>query len=250
MAMNRPLVSIVVTTYNRAEYIKTALDTILAQTYGEWELIIYDDGSTDDSRAIIADYTAKDVRIRCVFAHHKGRAASLRSAIGMTRGKYLGWVDSDDWIDLECLSKTVAVLEREPSAGMVYTDHFITNESGKILKIADKCKIPYCKDRLLVDFMTFNFRLIRREVYDLVGGISLEFPQAQDYDICLKISEVTEIEHLTEPLYFYRVHADSISQGQKDKQIERSFKAVQNAIKRRALNCTLELTTENRFRLS
>jgi hypothetical protein len=134
---------------------------------------------------------------------------------------------------------------------MVYTNHWIIDEQGKVLGLGARCQIPYSKDRLLIDFMTFHFRLMRREIYDLVGGIDLQFPQAQDYDICLKISEVTEIYHLQRSLYFYRTHPDTISQAQKAKQIERAATAVKNALVRRGFSdrYSLDIHNGDRFRI-
>ena len=105
--------------------------------------------------------------------------------------------------------------------------------------------------RLLIDFMTFHFRLMRREVYDVVGGIDPEFPQAQDYDLCLKISEVTEIYYLPQLLYYYRTHPDTISLGQQAAQIERSATAVKNALIRRGLSDRyfLNVTPSGRFHI-
>ncbi len=99
--------------------------------------------------------------------------------------------------------------------------------------------------------MTFHFRLIRREIYDLVGGIDLEFPQAQDYDICLKISEATTIAHLQQPLYYYRTHPDTISQAQRSKQVERSSIAICNALVRRGLadRYRLDIIEGDRFQI-
>jgi glycosyltransferase involved in cell wall biosynthesis len=244
-------ISLAMTVYNRESYLATALDSVLAQTYPHWHLTIWDDGSTDRSRAIAREYARKDLRIRYILAPHSGRQHALRAAIQSTIHPYIAWVDSDDWLAPNALAETVAILDRNPTVGMVYTDHWIVDEQGQIQGLGARCQIPYSKERLLIDFMTFEFRLIRREVYDRVGGIDLEFPQAQDYDICLKISEVTEIEHLPEPLYFYRVHPASISQGQQSKQTERAATAVRNALERRGLSdrYQLDVLEGDRFKI-
>jgi glycosyltransferase involved in cell wall biosynthesis len=250
--MNHHKVFLVMTVYNRQTYLPQALDSILGQTYSHWQLTIWDDGSTDASVAIARQYAQQDSRIQLIAAPHTGRQHALRSAIAShTNYDYLGWIDSDDYIAPETLTKTVAVLDQHPSAGMVYTNHWIVDEQGKILGLGARCQIPYSPNRLLIDFMTFHFRLIRREIYDLVGGIDLEFPQAQDYDICLKISEVATIDHLQQPLYYYRTHPDTISQAQKSKQIERSSAAIRNALVRRGLadHYRLDIIEGDRFQI-
>jgi GT2 family glycosyltransferase len=184
-----------------------------------------------------------------ILAPHSGRQHALRAALQSTTHQYLAWVDSDDWLAPTALAKTVAILDRNPTVGMVYTDHWIVDEQGQMQGLGARCQIPYSKERLLIDFMTFHFRLLSRDVYERVGGIDLEFPQAQDYDICLKISEITEIEHLPEPLYFYRVHQASISQGQQSKQTERAATAVRNALERRGLSDSPKERLRQRYRL-
>jgi hypothetical protein len=99
--------------------------------------------------------------------------------------------------------------------------------------------------------MTFHFRLLRREVYDLVGGIDTSFQSAEDYDLCLKISEVKEIHHLTESLYYYREHPNSISQSSLQQQTESSGKAVTNALVRRGLadRYQLQISPTGQFKI-
>jgi GT2 family glycosyltransferase len=89
--------------------------------------------------------------------------------------------------------------------------------------------------------MVFHFRLLRRSVYDQVGGFDPKFVCAQDYDVCLKLSEVTEIMHLEKPLYYYRVHPEGISGRQRIEQIYWSHQAVQDALKRQGLTETYDL---------
>jgi glycosyltransferase involved in cell wall biosynthesis len=245
------VISLVTTVLNREKYLGLAVDSILTQTYHDWELIIWDDGSTDSSPNIAQKYAEYDSRIRHIPAAHTGRAKALREAIAISSGEYLGFVDSDDLLDPNALAETVRFLDTHPEIGMVYTDHSIFDEFGVVLGLGARCHIPYSPDRLLVDFMTFHFRLLRREIYDRVGGIDVDFPQAQDYDLCLKISEVTQIYHHREPLYYYRKHPGTISVCQKANQTERSATAVRNALVRRGLSGIKQLivTEDSKFKL-
>jgi glycosyltransferase involved in cell wall biosynthesis len=261
------LVSLAMTVYNRENYLSQALDSILIQTYPHWHLIIWDDGSTDTSPDIAKHYAQLDPRIRFIPAPHTGRQHALRAAVQASdrsclaspswsgnsteAHRYLAWIDSDDLLDPDALAATVTILDSNPQVGMVYTNHWIVDKGGKVLGIGTRCQIPYSKEQLLIDFMTHHFRLIRREIYDLVGGIDLEFPQAQDYDICLKISEVTEIYHHPQPLYYYRVHPDTISQSQQARQTERAATAVRNALVRRGLSdrYRLNVSSDDRFKI-
>jgi glycosyltransferase involved in cell wall biosynthesis len=246
-------VFLVMTVYNRQAYLSQALDSILGQTYPHWLLTVWDDGSTDESLNIARKYAELDNRIQSVAAPHAGRQYALRDAVAgnIQKYDYLAFVDSDDFLAPETLMATVTVLDHNSSIGMVYTNHWIIDEEGKTLGLGARCQIPYSKDRLLIDFMTFHFRLLRREIYDLVGGIDLEFPQAQDYDLCLKISEVTKIHHLQKPLYYYRTHPNTISSAQRSKQVERAGAAIKNALIRRGLSnhYALKILAGDRFKI-
>lgn len=230
-----PLISLIIPIYNRERYLSATILSILAQTYCDFELILWDDYSSDSSREIARWYALQDSRIRVVAAPHQGMTGSLKSAFALARGEYLGWVDSDDLLAPTALAETVAILATNPTIGLVYTDHFIIDETDRILGLGSRCSTPYDKDRLLVNFMVFHFRLFRRSVFEQAGGINPECELVQDYDLCLRLSEITDIHHLQQPLYGYRAHDQSMSQQQQHETIEQSQAAVLRAMQRRGL---------------
>lgn len=235
------LTSLVVTVHNRERYLPATIESILTQSYSNFELLIWDDGSTDDSVEIAQHYAAQDKRIRVIAACHQGRASALKAAIAATTGTYLGWVDSDDLLAQTTLESTVAVLDQSPEIGVVYTDYIVIDENDALKGYGDRCQTPYSKDKMLTEFMTFHFRLMRRNVYEQVGGIDEAFMYCQDYDICLKLSEVTDFYHLQKPLYYYRHHKNSISYEKRIEQLLLSKKAIENAMQRRGMTDDYEL---------
>lgn len=241
-------VALVMTVYNSEKYLAKAIDSVIAQDYLNWQLVIWDDGSTDSSLEIAHSYY--DHRILVVSASHHGRPYALKTAIKFTTFPYIGFVDSDDLLAPNALSETVKTLDLDPSIGLVYTNYCDINAEGVQTGLGSRCLIPYSPNRLLVDFMIFHFRLFRREIYDSVGGISLDFLQAQDYDLCLKISEVTKIYHLPIVLYYYRKHLNSISSQQKADQILKSADAVKKAITRRKVPYELYICDKGRWFLN
>jgi glycosyltransferase involved in cell wall biosynthesis len=243
-------ISLILPNYNRDRYLADAINSILAQTYAHFELLIWDDGSTDSSLDIAHDFAQRDDRIRVHAASHRGIAPTLKAAIAQTTFPYLGWVDSDDKLAPTALAETVAILNKLPQVGMVYTQYTVIDEGGNTQGLGDRCRISYSKERLLIDFMTFHFRLMRRSVYEQVGGIDDSFQWAEDYDLCLKISEVTQIYHLPKPLYFYRRHSSNLT-NQQYETIRWAEKAIQQAMVRRGLNQThqLEVQIVGQFRL-
>ncbi len=239
-----PLISLVIPVYNRADYLPATIDSILAQTCSDFELLIWDDGSTDRSVEIACEYAQRDKRIRVVAAAHQRQAQALKRAIAQTTGPHIGIVDSDDLLAPTALEDTVAILNANPQVGLVYTDYEIIDAQGNNRGLGNRCQIPYSKERLLVDFMLFHFRLMRRSIYDQVGGIDATFDCAQDYDLCLKLSEVTGIYHLQKPLYLYRTHAQSISQQRRMEQILWAKRAIENALQRRNMTDDYELDVQ------
>lgn len=240
-----PLISIVIVNYNRELYIGEAIASVLAQTWQDFELLIWDDGSTDGSVAIAQEYACQDRRVRVIEAHHQGVAEACKASISQTSGTYIGFVDSDDILAPTALAETAKVLNSHPETGFVYTDYLNIDESGKVINYGHRCHIPYSPERLLVDFMTFHFRLMRRSVYEQVGGVNASFSGiAYDYDLCLRLSEVAQVRRVQEPLYLYRNHSQSLSITRRTEQILWSKQAIAQALRRRGLADKLQIDVD------
>ena len=111
-------ISLIITVYNRQTYLAQTIESVLQQTYKDWELLIWDDGSTDDSLKIAHHYAQFNSQIQVIASHHQGRGPALASAITQTKGVYLAWVDSDDLLYPTTLAETIAILNSEPSVGV------------------------------------------------------------------------------------------------------------------------------------
>ncbi|AFZ16944.1 CHAT domain-containing protein [Allocoleopsis franciscana] len=226
-------ISLIITVYNRERYLGAAIESVLAQTRGDWELLVWDDGSTDCSVEIAQDYAKQDARVTVVAAQHQGRGRALKDAIAQTTGTYIGLVDSDDILAPTALEETAAILDTHPATGLVYTDYLVMNERGEVKAYENRCRFPYSPMGLLRKFMAFHFRLIRRTVFDEVGGIDETFDLIEDYELCLRVSEVTQVQRVSKPLYYYRVHRESITQQQKAQQNRLALIAIKQARQRR-----------------
>jgi glycosyltransferase involved in cell wall biosynthesis len=238
-------VSLHVAVFNTQKYVEAAVRSILNQTFRDFDLVLWDDGSTDGSAAILQKLAASDSRIRVFTGQHTGVASAHAQAIAAGDGAYIGWIDSDDLLAPTALAETVAALDQDPAAGFVYTDYFDMDESGKRTRLGQRCKIPYSQDRLLVDFMTFHFRLLRRSAFEAAGGMELAVQNgAEDYDLCLRMAECGEICHIAKPLYYYRSRPTSFSSRQRLEQIQASEQAVRRALTRRELNDKMELAVK------
>ncbi|WP_422665597.1 filamentous hemagglutinin N-terminal domain-containing protein [Anabaena sp. PCC 7938] len=238
------LISIVIVNYNRESYLGSAIASVLEQTWQDLELLVWDDGSTDKSVTVAREYAQKDRRVRVVAAPHLGIATARQKAIAQTTGLYLGYVDSDDILAPTALAETAAILNCNPKIGFVYTDYIDIDKDGKFLNYGHRCHIPYSPQRLLVDFMTFQFRLIRRSVYQQVNDIESFANYADDYDLCLRLSEITQIGRVQKPLYYYRQHSNNTSQVCRKQTLLSSQKAISQALQRRGLSDKYQIDLE------
>ena len=231
-----PRVSIVIPVYNREKYLGIAVDSVLRQTYQDWELIISDDGSIDGTLDIAQQFALEDDRIRVLTAEHKGEAYALIAGFDAARGEYIGQLDSDDLLESEAIELTAAVLDDDIECGMVHTNYMEINKDGRVLRPGRRFHVPYSKERILIDFMTFHFRLIRRSVYIASGGFNTRFNTVEDYDLCIRLSEITQIREVKKMLYQYRIHPDSETRKGGLKMIHLCKEAIEEALKRRNLD--------------
>jgi filamentous hemagglutinin family protein len=229
------LISIIIVNYNRENYLGDAIASVLGQTWEDLELLIWDDGSTDESEKIANKFAQQDKRLRVVKAPHLGIAAARQAAAYQTTGEYIGFLDSDDLLAPTALAETADVLVRNPKMGFVYTDYYDIDESGKVTGYGHRCSIPYSFERLLVDFMTFHFRLIRRSLFEQVKGFEGSPDIVEDYDLCLRLSEVASVGRVRKPLYYYRTHPGNISQERRLEMLLSSQRVIAEALKRRGL---------------
>ena len=237
-----PKVSIVIPVYNREKYLGIAVDSVLRQTYQDWELIISDDGSIDGTLDIAQQFALEDDRIRVLTAEHKGAVHALIAGFGAARGEFIGQLDSDDLLEPPTLELTVKALDDDIECGMVYTNYVDIDANGQKQRPGHRCCIPYSGERLLTDFMTFHFRLIRRSIYEKIGGFNPQFNNIEDYDLCLRLSEVTTIKKINDYLYQYRFHPDSTKATMNNSErIELCVEAVTQALKRRGMENTHKL---------
>jgi glycosyltransferase involved in cell wall biosynthesis len=245
------LVSIVMCIYNRQDYVGAAIESAMAQTYQPLEIILWDDGSTDQSLAIALSYAQRDERIRLIDGEHQGLVSTLADAVALARGAYVGWLDSDDLLTPDAVAQTAAVLDAQPQVGLVYTDYLEMDAAGTLGHRGSRCSIPYSPQRMLTDFMTYHFRLYRRSIAEQVGYFDRTIPCAPDHDFCLRMSEVTRIYHLRRVLYHYRIHDGRMSSYDRMGQIESSRRVVEQAMIRRGMMDQFELKVDiqPRFRI-
>ena len=207
-----PTVTIYITSYNYGKYIEKAIKSVIAQTFTGYELIIIDDGSSDDSREIINRY-ASDDRSYTIFQENKGLNASNNVALKIARGKYIIRLDADDYFAPQAIEVMVSELERNPDCALVFPDYYHITENGEIIEEIKRHKFP--DNVSLLDQPAHGAcTMIRTNILKSIGGYDEEFNRQDGYDIWLRLSKLYPVRNVALPLFFYRQHAMSITKNE------------------------------------
>ena len=247
--MNKPLVSVVLVACNVDRFLAESIESVLGQTYPEFEFIIIDFGSTDRSEAIAASYAAKDIRIK----RHKIPPCSLPEARNtgcfLARGQYIAIMDADDVSLPNRLLWEIEFMEKHPEVGVVGGAVQWINAHGRPLQTAQH---PVGHREIQSDLKTHCVLwhptvLIRKEAFVLVGGYRRAFTVSHDYDLWLRIAEHCQIANLERVVLQYRMHAFQVSLRKRMQQTLCKLAAQASATSRRdgredPLNSVKEIT--------
>jgi glycosyltransferase involved in cell wall biosynthesis len=206
-----PTVSVVVPTYNRVEFLRDTIDSVRAQTWEDWELVVGDDGSAKPTREWLKQLSTQ-ARIRVVWGSHTGRPAVARNlALREARGEYVAFLDSDDLWGPEKLAKQLADLARNPSCGWSYCGFVRVDGANQVLA-AEATRRWVCRTgRIFGDIITAEVSLrtpcmlVRREVLERTGGFDERLADGEDLDLWLRLALIADATAVDEPLVRVRV---------------------------------------------
>ena len=205
-----PFVSVVMPVFNAGRFLGEALDSVLAQTYPDFELVIVDDASNDGSYELLQAYAARDPRVR-VFRQpsNQGIVAARNRAFREARSdsRYFAILDADDVALPDRLARQVAYLEAHPDHALVGGQTLIIDAQGRPLGIRH---YPRSYAEICAVITRFNpiaqpAVMLRRSVIEQTGGYSAEFPRCQDYELWLRVAAEHPIANLAEPVIRYRI---------------------------------------------
>ncbi|BCS97090.1 hypothetical protein DSLASN_27220 [Desulfoluna limicola] len=210
-----PRVSVVIPCYNRESYIEETIHSVLKQTYQHIEIIAVDDGSTDETRKILEKFGHRVLLLEHPDRANKGQSASINLGLSVATGKYIAILDSDDLFAPNKISLQVACLESHPDVGVVYGNGWYIDQKGhklhSILGRDHKETNDPARMLLTCHFNIPSNSLVRKTVYDTVGGFDESMRSAQDHDMGIRIMEVTKAAYIDHILWYYRQHSDSQS---------------------------------------
>jgi glycosyltransferase involved in cell wall biosynthesis len=208
-----PTVSVIIPTHNRAESVKRAVESVFAQTFTDFEIVVVDDGSTDDTRDTLTGYPS---RLRYVWQQNQGPAAARNHGMRLARGEYVGFLDSDDVHYPEHLEAHLEKFAEAPDAGLVYAGSEIVDHDGTLIK--EFRPDPTHRGDVLEHLVLHNFIipstvLMTRSCMEFAGGMNTQLWFAEDWYYWMRIASRYQIEYVDRVLVRYQRTRGSLSHG-------------------------------------
>ncbi len=212
--MMPPGVSVVIPACNAGQFIAEAIDSVLAQTFTDFEVIVVDDGSTDDTREVVARFT--DPRLRYVYQDHAGVSAARNAGIRRAQGRYIAFLDADDWWLPEKLALQVQLLESRPEVGLVYCGAYRVRNGRIISKFRARYRGDVFEPLLVrgnekVMAGSASAVIIRKECLEQVGGFDEDCFAAEDWEMWLRLAAQYEFDCVPDCLVAVRFHEENTS---------------------------------------
>ncbi|MFA5309347.1 MAG: glycosyltransferase [Dehalococcoidales bacterium] len=227
-------VSVVIPTYNRAGLIAETIRSVLAQTLPEFEIIVVDDGSTDNTGEVVAAF--KDPRVRYILQENAGVSAARNTGIKAAGGTYIAFLDSDDLLLEKALETSVQVLEKNPQAAFSYGKAYLMDEKQRIFGVREQREEgSYIRDGreeikkaiLNGNHVPTSTIMARRQYLEEIGLFDASFKGgSEDFDLWVRLAGSHQVAYIAEPLIKYRMHASSISRTQKLADMEKNNGAI------------------------
>lgn len=210
--MDNPVkVGVIVTAHNYGKYLPQCLDSVLKQTYKNFELIVVNDGSTDDTANILERYRRNyPEKIKVITLDGAGLAKACNTGIKESKGEYVIRLDADDYFDENILLVESNILDNNPNVHMVYPDYYIINKHGEII---DSYRLSKVNDevKLLDRSPLAAGAMFRRKSYDVIGGYNEDLRYQEDYDFWIRFIDKFNVYNVNLPLMYYRRHSENMS---------------------------------------
>lgn len=211
MSIDNPLITVYITNHNYAKYIKKAIDSVLNQTFKNFELIIIDDGSSDGSRDIIEEYTRFD-NVLSVYQKNRGLNISNNIALRLSRGKYIIRLDADDFFDEHALQVLSGILERNNDVGLVFPDYYLINEYDEVTNTVRRHDFE--KVTIYDQPAHGACTMIRTQCLRDLGGYDEEFRCQDGYELWIRFIQKFNVQNVNLPLFYYRQHSTNLTRDE------------------------------------
>lgn len=207
--INRPKVTVYITNYNYGRFIGQAIESVFKQKFSDWELLVIDDGSTDNSMDVLKKYESNP-KIEIIFQENKGLPISNNIAIRASSGEYLMRLDADDYLDENALLVLSNILDTHSDFGLVYPDYYRIDEKGEIIDIERRNKVG--EDITLYDVPAHGAcTMIRKTCLEELDGYSEDITCQDGYDLWIRFIKRYKIYNVNLPLFYYRQHGKNLT---------------------------------------
>lgn len=230
-----PKVSIYIPAYNASNYIIPAVESCLNQNFADLEVCICNDGSTDNTLALLEKHYANNPKVRWVTQRNKGIGAATNTAINMCRGMYIAQLDSDDVLKPTAVRSCVEILDKDCSIDAVYTDCDYIDKQGNYIRDG-WCGGEFEREWLATGMIATHFRMFRKRVWNRIEPCNEQIKNAVDLDLWLKINEKANIKHIHKVEYSYRWHGKNTSIQNRKAQESNHIRVVQDSLNRQKLD--------------
>ncbi len=203
-------VSVVITNHNYGKYLRESIDSVLNQTFNDYELIIIDDGSRDNSENILNEYSSVNKITILRNREPQGVASSCNRAIRLAKGEYIIRLDADDYFDDNALLVLTSFLDKNPDIAVVYPDFFKVKDNREIMEYV---RVPRIGEEIKLLDVAANGAgaMFRKNAFDKIGGYNPNIRYQDHYDFWVKMITTFKVANLSLPLFYYRQHGSSSS---------------------------------------
>ncbi|KKM99980.1 hypothetical protein LCGC14_1142430 [marine sediment metagenome] len=230
-----PKISVYIPAYNAENYIGRAIDSVLEQDLRDLEICIADDGSRDGTLALLERNYGTEPRVRWRANRNGGIGYASNSAIRMSRGVYIGQLDSDDCLKPGALRRLSEHLDAHPQVVCCYGSCERINAEGGYIK--DEYSWPvFSREKMMLTSIVHHFRMFRRAAWERTTGFREDIVNAVDYDIFLKLAETGQFHHIDEKLYQRRWHGANTSNVNESHQTSNTYRVQTEALRRQGLD--------------
>lgn len=233
-----PVVSVLMPVYNGGKYLAEAVESILNQTFWDFEFLVLDDGSTDESLQLLLLYAKKDSRLRVISRKKRGLTFTLNELLSFARGEFVARMDADDVSLLDRFDRQVTFLREKHKVVCVGGASQMIDSAGRYLTTLSQPQTDVEIQKLVLGghgAITHPCAMMRITSLRLVGGYDEEYSTAEDIDLWLRLGEVGELANLPDVLLKYRLHDRSISAISGQVQRDAARRACENAWRRRGV---------------
>ena len=208
--------------YNGERYLRESLESVLRQSFRDFEFVIIDDGSTDATPSVLEECEKSDPRVRVTRQEHGGVAAALVSGCARSRGRLLARIDADDVALPTRFERQVAFLDAHPEVGVLGTRVDIIDERGRVLRTTDPPRVHALAARRLLFWppVAHPSVMMRRALLEEFGGYDVGFEHAEDYELWTRLVEVTRFANLPLALLRYRLHDGMVTRRERSPMLE------------------------------